>query len=172
MIKLGKAIRIILCSSLSLKSETVKLIESCGRVLAQDLFARSDMPPFEKSAMDGFALRSRNTKFAPVELKVIENLPAGKIARRALRKGECAKIMTGSALPCGADSVVMVEDTRPAGRDKILVAKKVSPQENVCLRGEDFHKGKLLIKKGKTMGMAEVAVFASPGKTKDRKSVV
>jgi len=144
--------------------EEVPLHESLGRILAEDICSEIEMPPFDKSAMDGFAMVSGDDSPG---LKIIETIPAGKFPEKKVEKGLCSRIMTGAPLPEGADRVVRVEVTRE--EDGYMFRTGADNAGNVCFRGEDIRKGDRILEKGMRMGTAETGAAASLGK--DRVSV-
>lgn len=130
--------------------EKVGLLEAHGRVLAEDISAPIDQPPFNRSPLDGYALIAKDTKGAspssPVSLEVIDTIYAGGYSRKKVTGGSAVRLMTGSPIPDGADCVIRQEDTRKEeGRVKIL--KQLSPWDNYCFKGENFKKGDLVLKK-------------------------
>src|SRR4051794_19013921 len=137
-----------------LPAESLSLLQSPGRVLWEDITAPLDLPLFDSSAMDGFAVRAEDLAKAsrdqPTALDLVGEIPAGKIPGRPIEPGTCMRIFTGSALPSGADAVIMQEDTSAdaSNRAKILCFDPVKPWENVRLRGEDLKKGHMLVRKG------------------------
>jgi molybdopterin molybdotransferase len=138
------------------------LTEATGRRLAQDVVADRDFPPFAKSTMDGFAVRSADVARTPAELQVIGRIAAGRALEAALEPGQAAAIMTGAPLPAGADGVVPVEETEE--RDgTVRVLKAAGITRYVAPRGSDCVKGKLVLPKGTVLGPAQVAVAASVG---------
>lgn len=181
MIKVDEALRIILNSVQTLDSDTISLANASGRVLQQDIFSNSDIPAFDNSAMDGYALRSADTKGAspesPCKLEVLEELKAGMMSSSEIKNGQAVKIMTGAPIPEGADSVIMVEDTakvegrvlKPAcrtGRAEVKVLKETAPGENIRRAGEDIKKGELVIQKGTLLKAAHTGMLAALGITK------
>ena len=141
--------------------EKVSLIESLGRVLGEDVFSGIEMPPFDKSAMDGYAVNSGDSS---EKYEIIETIPAGGFPKRALKDGQCSKIMTGAPLPDGADRVIKVEVTEEkkgymhlTGEDNVF---------NVCIRGEDIKPGDKILEKGKIMRAQEIGTAASLGLNK------
>ena len=164
MIDYGKALREVVAKARPLRPESVPLADALGRTLARDIRAREPIPPFSKATMDGYAVRAADTRPAknPVELAVVEDLPAGRVSRKAIRPGQAARIMTGAPLPKGSDAVVMVEDTElTEGGVRILIG--VRPGENIGEAGEDVRKGDLVLNKGADIGPAEVAMLAALG---------
>jgi len=141
--------------------EKVSLIESLGRVLGEDVYSDIEMPPFDKSAMDGYAVNSRDISD---KYEIVETIPAGGFPGKGIRKGQCSKIMTGAPLPDGADRVIKVEVTEErqgymylTGEDKVF---------NVCIRGEDIKIGDKILEKGKILRSQELGAAASLGLNK------
>src|SRR5664279_5201710 len=111
-LKASEAQRVIFGSITTLGVETTKLEQSLGRVLAEDIRANRDLPPYPASAMDGFAVCATDIVSAPVQLEIIEDINAGDMPKRIVAAGQCARIMTGAPMPQGADTVIKVEDTQ------------------------------------------------------------
>jgi len=159
MILFEEALEIISKSAVPLASEKIKLEDCLSRVLASDIYSDMDMPPFDKSAVDGYACRRTDLQN---ELKVLETIPAGKSPTRFIGPGECSKLMTGGMLPKGADTVIMVEDVEITGHDTIrFVAPKTA--SNFCLKAEDIRQGEKVLSKGILIRPQEIAVLASVG---------
>ncbi len=133
-----------------------------GRVLRETVRADRDMPPFTRSAMDGYALRAHDTAAAPVTLEVIEEIPAGHTPRRAVTAGQASRIMTGGQMPDGADAVQMVEKTRLDG-DRVVIEAPVTPGTHVRRAGEDLASGAVLIEEGVEIDAVAIALLASTG---------
>ena len=163
MIAPDEALEMVLAHAPLLGAETVPLAEALGGVLAEAVAADIDLPPFDKSAMDGYAVRRDDVARLPAELAMIEELPAGAAPTRALAPGACAKIMTGAPVPPGADAVIPVEDTEPlpGGRVRIL---RAGGRPNICLRGEDTRRGATVLEPGHVVGPAEIGLLASVGR--------
>ncbi len=151
------------------KTEEVSLAEAYGRVLACDILANIDVPPFDRATMDGYAVKAKDTFYAdeenPVELKVIDYIPAGDSRRIEIKDKECVGIATGAPLPKGANAVVMVEFTEKKGR-KIKIYKPVAPGENVMAAGSDIMRGEIVLRKGTFLSPRETALLAALGITK------
>jgi len=166
MIDYADALRRVVARAKPLPAESVPLTGSLGRTLAQNIRARAPIPPFAKATMDGYAVKAADTRPAeagrPVTLEVVEDLPAGRISRKALGSGQSVRIMTGAPLPRGADAVVMVEDTEKAGF-LVKIIRAVSPGDNIGRAGEDLEKGDLILEKGELIGPAEVGMLAALG---------
>jgi len=161
-----EALKKVLDKTSPLGTEEVDLLRSLGRVLAEDAVAREPIPPFRKATMDGYAVRTEDLKDAsedsPVVLEVIEDLPAGRIAKETVKPKTAIRIMTGAPLPKGADAVVMVEDTKKKGK-KVFFWKKPRVGENIGEAGEDVKKGEVVIDKGELIGPAQMGMLASMG---------
>ena len=169
MIKVDEALKIILGSVKQVESENSPLIKSLGRVLSEDIYAGSDIPGFDNSAMDGYAVRSSDTvnasKVKPKTLEVICDIKAGDSPKASLKENQAARIMTGAIIPKGSDSVIMVEDTlRIAGKEKFTqILKEVKRGENIRKKGEDIKKGELVMPGGKELNSAHIGILASMG---------
>jgi len=139
-------------------------------VLAEDVYSDYDVPAFDRSAMDGYAVRSVDTVGAstnsPLIFKVAGTSEMGAISHVVLRKSNVVKISTGAPLPEGADAVIMLEYTRDLGRDRIEVYRPVTPYENASKRGEDIKKGDKVLGKGTVLQPQDVAILAAVGKEK------
>jgi len=174
MIRFEEALNIIHDSVKIIETESIKLHDSLGRILAENVVSDMNMPPFDKSAMDGYACRYEDIRNA---LEVVELIPAGEIPQKKIGKNQCAKIMTGAMIPEGADCVLMVEHTKETEDGKIVYTKEVreievcniEPSEkqqlNICYLGEDIKKGDVVIKKGIKIRAQDIATMASVGYT-------
>jgi molybdopterin molybdotransferase len=138
--------------------------EALGLYLAEDLQSDRDAPPFDKSVMDGFAVRAGDTASAPRELTVVGQIAAGESAEIPFKAGETISIMTGAPLPPGADAVVPVEQTERLRRaDRILIRQPASAGQFIAKRGSDYPAGAGLLKTSVRLGPAQIAVAASIG---------
>jgi len=166
MIKVKDALKIILSSIKPLGSEKVRLLDGLDRVLVSDIHANCNLPPFDNSAMDGYALRAKDTKKAsqdsPKILKVIEDVAAGYIAKNRIRNNEAIRIMTGAPVPNGADSVVMVEFTKK-NQDLVEIFKETKLGDNIRRSGEDVRKKQKVLSKGTILRPQEIGMLASLG---------
>ena len=164
MITPDEALEIVLARTAKLAPEVVPLVDAVGGTLAEAVASDLDLPPFDKSAMDGYAVRREDLARLPADLAMLEELPAGVAPTRSVTAGACAKIMTGAPVPPGADTVIPVEDTEalPGGRVRILRA--VAGRTHVCLRGEDVRRGATVLEPGHVVGPAEVGLLASVGR--------
>jgi len=164
MISPDEALEIVLAKAPLLGPESVPLADAVGGVLAETVASDIDLPPFDKSAMDGYAVRRQDVARVPADLVMLEELPAGVAPTRTVTAGACAKIMTGAPVPPGADAVIPVEDTEalPGGRVRILRA--VAGRTCICVRGEDVRQGATVLERGHVLGSAEVGLLASVGR--------
>ncbi|MCX5887636.1 MAG: molybdopterin molybdotransferase MoeA [Proteobacteria bacterium] len=164
MISVEEALKLILDTTPLLGMEKVDIITALGRVIGENIYSPSDIPPFDNSAMDGYAVKSEDTKGAsknhPAVLTVIEDLPAGYVAKGKIKKGEAIRIMTGAPLPQGADSVVMVEETEASG-DKVKIFNEAETNQHIRKAGEDVKKGELVIPQGTVLRPAAIGMLAS-----------
>lgn len=146
--------------------ERIPLEEAYNRVLAEDIQALLDSPSFDKSAMDGYAVKAEDTfgfsESNPTHLKVVDKIGAGDTSKIVLKQGEAVKIATGAPIPEGANAVVMEEYTYEE-KDDLEVSKTLFPGENVAPFGEDFKKGDELLKSGKLLRPQDIGIIASAG---------
>ena len=149
----------------TLPIERVPLAQARGRILREAIVADRDMPPFARSAMDGYALRAADVASTPVTLAVIEQIPAGYTPRHVVGSGQAAKIMTGAPMPEGADAVQMVERTEGEGKQSVTILQAVSPGENVRHAGEDLQGGASLLQSGAPLDASAMALLAMTGRS-------
>ena len=162
-----EAAALLKTSAGSVKTEMTTLLKSCGRVLAQDISADRDLPPFRRAARDGYAVRSAEVEAAteqtPVQLKVVGEIGAGMRELPNIRKGEAAEIMTGAPAPDHADAIVMVEHTRPARAGDVLVLQPVKQGENIVPQGSEARQGEVVLRRGERLTPVSIGVAASVG---------
>ena len=177
-----QSLKAVLSQSQVIGLETVSYRQAVGRVLAEDIVATVDDPPASKSRMDGFALRSEDTRGAtrgkPVKLKFSEVVGAGHTARGRVTKGRAVRVMTGALLPSGADAVVKQEDTVTAGDLRsadgsggkpdttFMVRQSLAAGENVLAAGARMQKGATLLQAGAVVGPPEVGLLAGLGRVR------
>ncbi|MBI5573922.1 MAG: molybdopterin molybdotransferase MoeA [Elusimicrobia bacterium] len=166
MISFNEAFKKVLARAKILDTEKLPTDEALGYILAEDIKAKCNIPPFNKSSMDGYAVRCRDLVHIPVRLKCIDIISAGQICKKTVGKGECVRIMTGSPLPKGTDSVVMVEHTKKNKNGRVEILKNIKQGENISLRGENVRKGKIVLKKGTPIRAPEVSVISALGAIK------
>lgn len=159
MILFEEAEHIILNSAFQFPTEKVELNKSLGRILAVDVKSDVNMPPFDKSAMDGFACKRDDIQN---ELEVLEVIRAGMVPRETVGKNQCSKIMTGGMLPDGADCVIMVEYVKEIGENKIRYTKEKT-FDNICYKAEDIKTEDVVLKEGTLIKAQHIAILASVG---------
>jgi molybdopterin molybdotransferase len=159
MISQSEAHDIMMARARTLESESVGLDAALNRVLAEDVRSDMHMPPFVKSAMDGYACRREDLA---KHLNVIEYLKAGEVPQKTIGPGECSKVMTGGMLPEGADCVVMVEKSEELGGDAVRFTTDSTP-DNFCLKGEDIQEGEVVLTTGTLLRPQHIAMLASVG---------
>jgi molybdopterin molybdotransferase len=151
-------------------SEAVHISHSLGRISASDIASPEELPEFDRSTMDGYAVKSADTFGAaesrPALLRVVGEIPMGTMPDSTLSKGEAMKIATGGALPHGADAVVMFEQTQPVDAVNIEVVKPVAPLENVIHAGDDIKKGEVILTHGHRIRPQDMAALAGVGITR------
>lgn len=165
-VELEEACALMTGSVRALGVEQVSRQSALGRTLAEDVAAPLDQPPFDRSPLDGYALRSADTAGAspghPVSLQVVETVYAGGVPSRVLGPGEAIRIMTGAMLPRGCDCVLQHERT-DNGLEQVQIYATLSPHDNYCNRGEDYRTGEVLLPAGTVVDAAAVGVLASAG---------
>lgn len=159
MIKFEKALDIVLRSSKTLGVEKVSLNDSLNRILAEDVKSDMDIPPFNKSAVDGYACKHADIKEM---LEVIELIPAGQTPKKVINKNQCSKIMTGAQVPEGADCVLMVEYTESIAQNKIQFTA-TDTMNNIAYKAEDVHNGDVVLVKGTHIQPQHIAILATVG---------
>jgi len=164
MIPVSEAIRIVREQAPVLESESVGLTEALGRFLAEDIVADSDMPPFDRSQMDGYALRAEDIQNTPVRLRIVGESAAGSGWHNELQAGEAVRIMTGAPVPSGADSVQQVELTRDLdGIGEVEILRSVELGRSIVRRGAEIKAGDQVLQRGEQINAAKMAVLASFG---------
>ena len=168
MLSVEEALERMLAEIASLDVVQVPLAESLGLVLAQEIIAQEDMPPFANSAMDGFALRSLDSQPRAgnaARLRVMGSISAGYMPESAITEGTAMRIMTGAPVPPGADSVIQVELTRSDGPQSewVEVLEAVAPGNNIRPAGEDMRRGQTILHKGMEIGPWEIGILATLG---------
>src|SRR5688500_5890393 len=166
MLSVAEASARILDGITSLPSERVTLEHALGRVLATQVISPITLPPWDNSAMDGYAVRAESiagaSRDAPIHLPVRETIAAGQFPSAPIRVGEAVRVMTGAPVPEGTDSVVRVEDT-DGGVTQVQVRDARDAGRNLRARGEDIHAGEVVLERGMALGAAQLGVLASVG---------
>jgi putative molybdopterin biosynthesis protein len=149
-----------------LGTEEISLLEAYNRVLAEDMASALDIPPFNRSTVDGYAVKAEDTFGAeenqPIKLKVCGIVNVGEPPKISVTRGEATETVTGAPIPEGADAVVMIEDT-DRENDELTVYSAVTREENVMKKGTDIKKGETVLKKGQVLGSREIGVLAALG---------
>ena len=165
-IRLSEALKTILSNIRPTGSEIVPLENALGRVLAEDVVSEVNVPPFDRSAVDGFAVRAKDTFGAspqrPVVLRIVGSVAIGIPTSLSIKRGEAAKIMTGAMMPRGADASVMVENTKTNGV-KLKIFAPVTPGKNVSTLGEDIRAGDVALRRGQVLRPQDIGLLASMG---------
>lgn len=165
-IPVEEAIQRVVTHCSTLESETIPLNEAYGRILAKPIIAKHNVPPFDRSAYDGYAIRAADSVGAspdkPISFRVLQTIGAGHIAERPLAKNEAYRIMTGAILPIHADTVVMLEETKRTEQG-FTIEQPYKQGEKIFFKGEDAVKGEELIKVGSIIHPGTVALLATFG---------
>ncbi len=168
MITVEKALQSIFLNFRPLGLEKVNILDARARVIGEDVFATRNIPPADNSAMDGYAVRHVDTKGAtrvnPLRLQIIEEIPAGKVPQKKMKKGEASRIMTGAIIPDAADAIVRQEDTKKIGK-RVIIYTSVKEGQDIRFAGEDVQKEDLLISRGSIVSPAQIGMLASLGRT-------
>jgi molybdopterin molybdotransferase len=161
-LQVGDAVARILAEVRALGTVTRPLLDAYNFVLAADAVAPVTLPPWDNSAMDGYACLAADLAQVPVTLRVVESVAAGQFPARELSAGEATRIMTGAPVPEGCDTVVRVEDT-DGGLERVRIRDARDARRNVRPRGEDIAAGRVAIAAGTPLGAAQIGVLASLG---------
>ncbi len=149
------------------RTETIPLSDAHGRVVAKDIIARDDVPPFSRAGMDGYAVQARDTHGAsrgnPRTLAKVGTLYTGQVSPVPVRGGECIEISTGAPLPDGADAVVMVEETDSGPDGLVRVFAEVRPHQNVGRQGADIQAGQVVVGAGDALNASRIGALAATG---------
>jgi molybdopterin molybdotransferase len=161
MISFEEAFEIVMNSAFETETETISFIGSVGRILAEDIKSDMEMPPFNRSAVDGYACHRKDLNN---DLEVLEVIAAGKEPAKLVGNNQCSKIMTGAIVPDGCDIVFMVEDSENLSSGRIRYTGK-DPKTNISYKGEDVKTGDVVLGFGKLIKPQDIAVMASVGHT-------
>jgi molybdenum cofactor synthesis domain-containing protein len=149
------------------RTERVPLDEADGRVIAADVVAGSDVPPFDRAAMDGYAVVAEDTfgagRYEPRTLRCVEKVFTGGVPTRRVARGECIEIATGAPMPEGADAVVMVEETERGPGDEVRVLTPVYPRQHMGRRGADIRQGQTVLHRGEPLNPSRIGALAGLG---------
>jgi molybdopterin molybdotransferase len=159
MITFNEALKTVKHATKKLEKEHVELSKCLNRVLAEDVASSSAIPPFNKSAMDGFACRKSDLS---EQLEILETIPAGTPPTKTIGKNQCSRIMTGAMVPEGADCVIMVEHTETTD-NKYVRFTETKTKTNICIKGEDIQENDVVLKKGTRIKAQHISVLAEIG---------
>lgn len=162
MISIAEALKIIARNVSPLEKETAELSEVCGRVLAEEVVADMDLPPFDRSQMDGYAIRAADAENAPVKLKIVGESAAGNGWRGNLNREEAVRIMTGAPVPAGADAVQRLE-LAPEENEFVEILESVKIGQNIVRRASEIETGAKVFETGEIISAAMIASLASFG---------
>src|SRR5713101_2561238 len=163
MIPISEAIRIVIQRSPELEVESVVLSDALGRVLAEDIIADTDLPPFDRAQMDGYAVRAADVSQTPARLRIVGESAAGAGWHHEMKAGEAVRIMTGAPVPAGADAVQQVELTREPERESVEILKSVEAGRSIVRRGAEIKAGETVLRAGEEINAAMIATLASFG---------
>ncbi len=161
LVPVAEALERLLEGAAALPSESIALADAAGRVLAEPVVALRTQPPFNASAMDGYAARAQDVASAPARLSVIGMAPAGRGFDGSVGRAEAVRIFTGAPLPEGADTIVIQENVRDLGDGQIEVTEPTAKDRNIRRRGLDFSKGDVLLERGRVLDPAALSLAAS-----------
>lgn len=162
MISFEEAYEIVMKTDRQTGQEVVPFHDSSGRILDEDISSDTDMPPFNRSAMDGYACHRSDLRS---DLEVVEVIAAGKIPLATVGKSQCSKIMTGAIVPDGCDVVFMIEESVALSNGKVRFTG-TDPKKNISFKGEDLKNGDLVLRKPRIILPQDIAIMASVGHTK------
>lgn len=169
MISVEEALRIILEESKALEYEEKDILSCLNKVLAEDIYSRDNLPPFDKSAMDGYAIKGEDTDAyedgVSIELEIVDLIKAGEFSDKELKNGQAMKIMTGAPVPKGANAVIQIEKVE-VYEDTLYISEKVKNGCNVIKLGEEIKVGDIALRKGTMIRPTEIGVLASLGYSK------
>jgi molybdopterin molybdotransferase len=164
MIAIAQAVQIILAQAAKLPAEFVSITEALGRVLAEDIVADSDLPPFDRAQMDGYAVRATDVAETPARLRIVGESAAGAGWHQEMKAGEAVRIMTGAPVPSGADAVQQVELTREVnGAGVVEILEAVSEGRSIVRQASEIKSGTTVLRAGEEINAAMIATLASFG---------
>src|ERR671926_1062319 len=164
MISVAEAIQIVRQQTHTLPVEQVSLPQALGRLIAQDIVADSDLPPFDRSQMDGYAVRAVDAQTAPVRLRIVGESAAGRGWHNQLEEGQAVRIMTGAPVPEGADSVQQVELAHELKDGTVVeLLQSVETGKSIVKRGAEIKAGETVLQRGTIVNAAMMAVLAAFG---------
>jgi molybdenum cofactor synthesis domain-containing protein len=165
MISISEAIQIVTAQTAQLSAEEVAVDQSRGRILAEDIVADTDLPPFDRAQMDGYAVRSADVANVPAGLRIVGESAAGAGWHHEMKTGEAVRIMTGAPVPAGADAVQQVELTRE-NDSQVEILKPVELGRSIVRRASEIKSGEIVLRAGEEINAAMIATLASFGYAK------
>lgn len=162
MISFEEALKVVMGSAFETENEVISFSDSAGRILNEKVISDMEMPPFNRSAVDGFACHRRDLNN---ELEIVEVIAAGQVPSKPVGENQCSNIMTGAIVPDGCDIVIMIEDTEVLASGKIIYFGK-GKKRNISLKGEDLKSGDVVLNAGILIKPQDIAVMASVGHTR------
>ena len=164
MIPVAKALQIVLDQTTSLPAESVALVDALGRILAEDIVADTDLPPFDRAQMDGYAIRAADVANTPARLRIVGESAAGNGWHHEMKAGEAVRIMTGAPVPAGADAVQQVELTREVdGAGFVEILESVKRGRSIVKQADEIKVGETVLRAGEEINAAMIATLASFG---------
>src|SRR5947209_10716579 len=164
MIPVAKALQVVLDQTTSLPAESVALVDALGRILAEDIVADTDLPPFDRAQMDGYAVRAADVANTPARLRVVGESAAGAGWHREMKSGEAVRIMTGAPVPAGADAVQQVELTRELnGGGEVEILERVDAGRSIVKQAAEIKHGETVLRAGEEINAQTIATLASFG---------
>lgn len=164
MITYEEALQLIFSKIKHLPAVKVDITQAAGMISSEDIYSKIQMPPFNKSAMDGYAIKSRDVLKTPLKLKCVGIIQAGDSFDKKIKSGQCVKIMTGAPVPADADCVVMIEYTRELESGYVEILKVPRKGEHVCIRGEDIRAGQKVLSRGTLLFASDISLLAAIGR--------
>ncbi len=166
MLSVAEALQAVLSRAKPLPEAGVELAQlPLGRVLAETVASDIDSPPYTKAMMDGYAVRAGDCTMAPVVLRVVDEIAAGKMPTRSLQAGDAARIMTGAPIPSGADAVVMIERIEAVGPGEVRILAPPRAGQHILERGQEMKAGDAILLPGVVLGPQEFGLLATIGRT-------
>src|ERR1041385_3365523 len=162
MIPIAQAIEIVLAEVTPLPLESIALAEVPGRILAEDVIADTDLPPFDRAQMDGYAVRAEDVATVPARLQIVGESAAGAGWHHEMKAGEAVRIMTGAPVPRGADAVQQVELTKESD-SAVEILEPVALGRSIVPRASEINSGQIVLRAGERMNAAMIATLASFG---------
>lgn len=167
-ISINQAHELLLNEKINTQIIELPILDSLDHVLAEEIVSNMNMPPFDRSPLDGYAFKSEDStsaqKESPITLEVIDNIQAGYVSKKRIEKGQAIRIMTGAKIPDGADVIMRYEDTEFTDSD-VKIFSSLKPNSNIARMGEDMMVGDLILKEKAIIGPAEIGILASLGKS-------